>query len=99
LPTYDEVIGHNGITEENYNNYMLSLFKPDRLNILTIHAEVEGIARLSLFDAFLRMADANNIRFMTLGAFLTDDLEIGQAAIIKKTIKGREGWVSCQATS
>jgi undecaprenyl phosphate-alpha-L-ara4FN deformylase len=99
LPTYDEVIGRDGITDAKYNDYMIPLFKPDRLNILTIHAEVEGIARLSMFEEFLRMAAANKIRFIPLGAFLTYDLKIGQAAIIKKTIEGREGWVSCQATS
>jgi undecaprenyl phosphate-alpha-L-ara4FN deformylase len=96
LPTYDEVIGYNGITDSNYNNYMLSLFNPDRLNVLTIHAEVEGIARLDMFDAFLQMAAANDIHFVPLGAFLTDDLEIGQAPVLKKIIQGREGWVSCQ---
>jgi undecaprenyl phosphate-alpha-L-ara4FN deformylase len=99
LPTYDEVIGYNGVTDSNYNNYMLSLFKPDRLNILTIHAEVEGIARFDMFDAFLQMAAANDIHFSPLGVFLTDDLEIGQSPIFKKIIQGREGWVSCQETA
>jgi undecaprenyl phosphate-alpha-L-ara4FN deformylase len=99
LPTYDEVIGQNGISDSNYNDYMFSLFRPDRLNILTIHAEVEGIARLNLFDAFLKIARSKEICFVPLGAFLTDDFKIGSAPIMKKTIEGREGWVSCQATA
>jgi undecaprenyl phosphate-alpha-L-ara4FN deformylase len=98
LPTYDEVIGHKGISERNYNEYMISLLKPERLNILTIHAEVEGMARLDMFDLFLKIARSKGISFVPLGAFLTDDLEIKHAPVIKKTIHGREGWVSCQAT-
>jgi undecaprenyl phosphate-alpha-L-ara4FN deformylase len=97
LPTYDEVIGHNGISDRNYNEYMMSLFKHERLNILTIHAEVEGMACLDMFDLFLRIAQSRGISFMPLGAFLTDDFKIKHSAIIKKTIHGREGWVSCQA--
>jgi len=98
LPTYDEVIGHKGISDRNYNEYMISLLEPGRLNILTIHAEVEGMARLTMFDAFLKMAGLKGISFMPLGAFLTEDLKIIHATIIKKTIEGREGWVSCQST-
>jgi undecaprenyl phosphate-alpha-L-ara4FN deformylase len=99
LPTYDEAIGHKGISDRNYNEYMISLLKPGRLNILTIHAEVEGIACLTMFDMFLKMAGSKGISFAPLGSFLTKDLEIRHAPIIKKTIEGREGWVSCQATS
>ena len=97
LPTYDEVIGRNGISGRNYNEYMISLIEPGRLNILTIHAEVEGIARLTMFDTFLKMAVSKGISFVPLGAFLTEDLKIKPAPIIKKTTAGREGWVSCQA--
>jgi undecaprenyl phosphate-alpha-L-ara4FN deformylase len=99
LPTYDEIIGVKGITDANYNDYMLSLIKSDRLNILTIHAEVEGIARLDMFEAFLEMAGAKKIFFMPLGAFLTEDIKIEQAPMIKKTIEGREGWISWQAAA
>ncbi len=53
LPTYDEIIGQNGITAENYNEHMLELIKPERLNVLTIHAEVEGIVCADMFDEFL----------------------------------------------
>jgi len=97
LPTYDEVIGRGGVTDSNYNDYMLSLFKSGRLNVMTIHAEVEGIGRIDLFEAFLRTAKINNISFAPLGDFLTDDLDIKQTAITNGTIKGREGWISCQS--
>ena len=42
LPTYDEVIGRNGIGDANYNEWLLEQVRPGGLNVLTVHAEVEG---------------------------------------------------------
>ncbi|MGB2863784.1 MAG: polysaccharide deacetylase family protein [Sedimentisphaerales bacterium] len=61
LPTYDEVIGRNGITDSNYNDYLVSLLGQERLNVLTIHAEVEGIAYLEMFHLFPSESYSKNI--------------------------------------
>ena len=97
LPTYDELIGYNGISSSNYNDYMLSLIKPGRLNVLTIHAEVEGIACVDMFDRFVKKAKSKGIYFVPLKTFLADASPVGRAVIVAKEIRGREGWVSCQA--
>jgi len=97
LPTYDEVIGRSGVSDRNYNDYMLSLLNTQKLNVLTIHAEVEGIARLEMFDRFVKMARSRGVSFIPLGAFLENLPPIGRAAIVAKEISGRDGWVSCQA--
>ena len=96
LPTYDEVIRQNGISDANYNEFMLSQLRPNELNVLTIHAEVEGIARAELFEKFLDEAAARDYSFVPMGALLhaTDDLP--QAEITPQFIKGREGWVAVQ---
>ncbi len=99
LPTYDEVIGRNGISDENYNEYMLSLLRPDRLNVLTIHAEVEGIACLRLFEQFVEKALSQGHRLLPLGTVLRESGPIETARIEGATIPGREGWVACQAPS
>ena len=65
LPTYDEVIGHNGISDTNYNEHLLSLIRPDKLNVLTIHAEVEGIVCLEMFDRFLKMGKSIGAEFVS----------------------------------
>lgn len=96
LPTYDEVIGHEGISDRNYNDYLLSLFKPGRLNVLTVHAEVEGIVKLGLFGQFLRMAKSGKISMTPLGALLSDSPEIGHSLIVSEEFPGREGWLACQ---
>ena len=97
LPTYDEVIGRNGITDDNYNEYLLSRIKPDKLNVLAIHAEVEGMACLSLFDRFVKQARSKGASFVPLGQLVSEHTPAARAGIVAREIPGREGWVSCQA--
>jgi undecaprenyl phosphate-alpha-L-ara4FN deformylase len=98
LPTYDEVAGRKGITHENYNEYLLSLIVPKKLNVLTIHAEVEGIACRDLFDKFLEMAGTKDISFVPLGELLSESTSPARAAIEAREIPGRQGWLAHQET-
>jgi undecaprenyl phosphate-alpha-L-ara4FN deformylase len=99
LPTYDEMIGQDGVTESNYNDRLLAKCSPDRLNVLTIHAEAEGIACFEMFDNFLKAAKAQGISFVPLGALLDDCPAMGSSRVVQDTISGREGWVAWQETS
>ena len=95
LPTYDESIGRNGVTAANFNDHILSLIRPDRLNVLTIHAEVEGGICRNLFEQFVTTARSREISFAPLSALLkTEPIEPGFMAAGE--ITGREGWISCQ---
>jgi undecaprenyl phosphate-alpha-L-ara4FN deformylase len=96
LPTYDEVIGRDGITDANYNHKLLSLLKPDGLNVLAIHAEVEGIARSGLFGDFLYQAGKKKVRFLPLGELLPPEIQIPQGGFDCGPIAGREGDVCWQ---
>jgi undecaprenyl phosphate-alpha-L-ara4FN deformylase len=97
LPTYDEVVGRYGISDFNYNDYLFSRLRPGRLNVLTIHAEVEGIVRRPLFESFLERGRSLGITFVPLGRLLGRPSAIGTAAVVAKDFPGREGWISCQA--
>ncbi len=96
LPTYDEVIGKDGITDSNYNDYLLSVISEEGINVLTIHAEVEGIARLKLFGSFMKKAREKGVTFSTLGDLLPLMGDLNSHHIEKKEFSGREGWVSVQ---
>ncbi len=98
LPTYDEVIGRNGIDAGRYNDYLLAQLRPDAPNILTIHAEAEGIACLDLFQQFVQKARALGHEFAPLGALLAPPLAVPDGRIAMGTIPGREGWVAVQQT-
>jgi undecaprenyl phosphate-alpha-L-ara4FN deformylase len=95
LPTYDEVIGQGGVANANFNDHLLSLIRPERLNVLTIHAEVEGGICRDMFSDFIEAALARGIAFVPLSAFLETE-PIGAGCLGRTEIVGREGWVSCQ---
>jgi undecaprenyl phosphate-alpha-L-ara4FN deformylase len=98
LPTYDELVGRNGINNANYNQSLLDMIRPGRLNVLTIHAEVEGIACAALFDDFLKQAGERNILFAPLGSLLPAKIEdIPPGRIYAGTLPGREGGLCLQA--
>jgi undecaprenyl phosphate-alpha-L-ara4FN deformylase len=99
LPTYDELIGRDGITSENYNEHLLSLIVPDKLNVLTIHAEVEGIVCENMFDNFLGDTKAKGISFVPLGELPVNNSSLKSSEIVIREISGREGWVCCQSDS
>jgi len=96
LPTYDELIGLKCIPE-TYNEYLLEMIRPDRLNVLTIHAEVEGISCLPLFQDFLDKARQRDIVFEPLGDILSQTGKIVASGIHKATVAGRDGWLACQS--
>ncbi|NIA05358.1 MAG: 4-deoxy-4-formamido-L-arabinose-phosphoundecaprenol deformylase, partial [Proteobacteria bacterium] len=98
LPTYDELIGRNGITSRNYNEHLIKLFRPGRLNVLTIHAEAEGISCLGLFQDFLKKARQRGITLAPLMDMLDSSEAIGTSAIVPGRVGGRDGWISSQET-
>lgn len=96
LPTYDELIGAR-CSRDTYNDYLLDLIVPDRLNVLTIHAEAEGIACLPLFAAFLDQARRRDVVFTALGDLLPESGDLPASGIVKGCVDGRDGWVAYQA--
>lgn len=97
LPTYDEIIGRDGLTDRTYNEYLLSLVTEGRLNVLTIHAEVEGMSKRWVFEEFLDLARELDISFAPLGSLLPEDpSSISTGVMERGSIPGREGWVAVQ---
>ncbi len=97
LPTYDEVIGTQGVTNDTYNEFILSKMMPGKFNILTIHAEAEGMTLSPLFRRFLQTALARGISFGPLGRFLDNCAPIEPGLVVAGEISGREGWVGVQS--
>jgi len=98
LPTYDELIGRNGVTHANYNETLLAMIKPGQLNVLTIHAEVEGGVCAGLFESFLDMARQRNIHFVRLSELLPSLEQIPTGRIELGILPGREGTMCLQTT-
>jgi len=96
LPTYDELIGTQGIDQHNYNDALLALLEPSGLNVLTIHAEVEGIVCQELFRDFLKKCATRNIEIVNLGSMLEGRTEFPDGTLKLEPMQGREGWVAQQ---
>lgn len=101
LPTLDEVLGLDGMQGEQVNDVFLSQLRSDRLNVHTIHAEVEGRTQLDLFASLLKHLEVQGVAYVKLcdvaKALLhqgPDDLP--RAAIQPRPIPGRAGEVACQ---
>ncbi|HVY64222.1 MAG TPA: 4-deoxy-4-formamido-L-arabinose-phosphoundecaprenol deformylase [Gammaproteobacteria bacterium] len=97
LPTYDEVVGRGGVSDATYNDWLLEQVRPGRLNVLTIHAEVEGRVCAPLFDAFLAECKRRGIRPVPLQALLGGELP--REPIALAPIPGREGDVCWQSSA
>lgn len=97
LPTYDEALGHDGVTNENYNERMIALLKPDALNVLTIHAEAEGILCAPMFEDFLKRCEAKGVQFVSPEDLLPADCStLPRGSIVRGELEGREGWLALQ---
>jgi undecaprenyl phosphate-alpha-L-ara4FN deformylase len=97
LPTYDEVVGPE-LAAGAYNDFILERFRPDALNVYTVHAEVEGILMAEEFNCLLQQARARGIRFSPLGDLLPDTLDALPAGQLRRGERaGREGWLGVQA--
>lgn len=99
LPTYDEIIGTQGITPSNYNETLLSLIKPDQLNVLTVHAEVEGMICRDMFDDFIQKAHQRKIDIVPLDQLIEPSATLENAPLVQHIIPGREGRVAVQSPS
>ncbi|MBI3909288.1 MAG: 4-deoxy-4-formamido-L-arabinose-phosphoundecaprenol deformylase [Pseudomonas fluorescens] len=96
LPTFDEVVGPT-VAAKDFNTFILDRFTPEKLNVYTIHAEVEGILMANDFRQLLSNAHQRDIRFKPLGDLLPqtpDSLPIGR--VVRGALEGREGWLGVQ---
>jgi hypothetical protein len=100
LPTLDELLGRPEYPEDRMVKHYLSLLKPGVPNVLTIHAELEGMKYLSLFRSFLEQAEARNIRFVLLRDLAVELLKapssIPVCDLIPGTVDGRSGTLAVQ---
>jgi len=103
LPAFDELLGRRGYPDDRIVPLCLSLLSADRPNVLTIHAEIEGMGKRALFRALLRICTEHDVQFIRLDDFARE-LLANRAAIpvrdqILAPIDGRSGTVAAQAAA
>ncbi len=102
LPTFDELLGRNGIEESNIAGELFELSHAatdPNLQVFTLHAELEGLLLLDAFESLL-------LKWRNAGALVTRMAQIHSLAlqrplptraVIEGEIPGRSGLLAVQA--
>ena len=100
LPTLDELLGRPEYPESKLTEYYLSLLRPDRPNVLTAHAELEGMAKFDWFRAFLAALKEKGVEIVptaTIAAELKQNLNnIPVCDLADGEVDGRSGTLAVQ---
>lgn len=97
LPTMDELLGTGGISEGNMNSHLLGLMGP-RLNVHTIHAEMEGGSKSALLEELLDRCLEQGMEVTPVGEALKrlEKCTLPVMDVADKSIPGRAGKVAVQ---
>lgn len=100
LPTLDELLGRPEYPEEKLVEYYLSLLNPELPNIFTMHAEIEGMAKLKWFKEFLVALQKKGVIFKKMDDIATEILKypdrIPVNSFIQGKVEGRSGTLAVQ---
>jgi undecaprenyl phosphate-alpha-L-ara4FN deformylase len=102
LPTLDELMGRPGFPDSAIAGHLMSLLSADRLNVFTLHAEIEGMGRRALFREFLAACRRSGTAFVRLDEearrLLGDRAALPTCDQVMAPVDGRSGLVATQAT-
>jgi peptidoglycan/xylan/chitin deacetylase (PgdA/CDA1 family) len=100
LPTLDELLGRPEFPDARIAPHLFSLLKPDGLNVFTLHAEIEGMARRAIFRHFLDLCRRGKVEFVRLEDVARNCLanreSIPVCDLAQGTVDGRSGFVAVQ---
>ncbi len=100
LPTLDELLGRPEYPLEKLTGHYLSLLDTKHPNVMTVHAEIEGMKYLDWFRSFLLELKKQNIQFMTLLELANKTLEkpdnIPICEVQQGEVEGRSGKLAMQ---
>jgi hypothetical protein len=98
LPTLDELLGRPEYPLEDLARHYIGWLGRRRTNVLTIHAEIEGMARLDWWRGFLART-ATFVKCRTLGE-VTASLApsaLPVCDLVQRSVDGRSGTLAVQA--
>lgn len=100
LPTLDELVGTDGITVENVAEHLLKLTErpPAQGHVYTLHAELEGMALLPVFEQLLTGWRAQNYELVATRAMAAklDRSKLPVHEMIMGEVSGRSGKLALQ---
>ena len=98
LPTLDELIGMDAITEANVAEHLLQLTREPRDHVYTLHAELEGMKLAPVFEKLLEGWKAQGYDLLSVGG-LADRLNPATFplhSVVEEAVRGRSGKLAVQ---
>ncbi len=100
LPTLDELIGLDGLTQENVHAALLERTRvaPHASQVFTLHAELEGMKLLHVLERLLSGWRAQGHQLVSLAALRAslDIAALPSCAVYAGSVPGRSGTLACQ---
>jgi peptidoglycan/xylan/chitin deacetylase (PgdA/CDA1 family) len=97
LPTFDEVLGRDGATADDFSRQVVAGLVPGAGSVITVHAEAEGRAYLRDFEILLERVASAGWRLGPLSQLLPAHRErLPVCPVGCGLIRGRAGTVSIQ---
>jgi undecaprenyl phosphate-alpha-L-ara4FN deformylase len=87
LPTFDEELGRDGIDEDNYVDRLTARYRPPT-EVLTLHAESEGLAYRHLFRRLLARHAELGVEALTLGELAAEARRAAAPAPVRRVLLG-----------
>jgi peptidoglycan/xylan/chitin deacetylase (PgdA/CDA1 family) len=100
LPTFDELMGRPEYPDSAIVPHYISLLREDRVNVFTLHAEIEGMGRRALFRELLAACRARGVQFVRMDEYAREllakreTIPVGEQVMAE--IDGRSGLVATQ---
>ncbi len=101
LPTFDELLGREGIDETNIADALFERVRqapPALPQVFTLHAELEGMLLLSAFESLLEKCTANGMQLLRMSAVhaLARRQSPPAAGVVMRELPGRSGLLATQ---
>lgn len=94
LPTMDEIYGLPGVNDETLPEIWYKGMDKE-YNVVTVHAEMEGISKAGVLNRFLTLTKNRGTEFFTLGEY-AKMAPLPKCEIVMGTLEGRAGKLAVQ---
>lgn len=102
LPTFDELMGRPEFPDDRIVDHYATLLRDDRVNVFTLHAEIEGMGRRQLFRELIANWKQQEVKFIRLDDYARELLANRSAIPVcdqqMAQIDGRSGVVATQVS-
>ncbi|MDO4952876.1 MAG: polysaccharide deacetylase family protein [Synergistaceae bacterium] len=94
LPTMDEIYGLPGVNDETIPGIWYDGMDKE-WNVVTVHAEMEGISKAGVLDRFLTLCKDRGTEFFTLGEYAAQ-APLSRCEVVMGNLTGRAGTLAVQ---